>query len=123
MKQYFGHLQLIRENWYLRGLGGQLWAKNLVGDGDDCLVIIMMIISDDLHVKFQGGLSLIKGGFWNVGPLPCVCHAQTNPLTGPLKPKVASKNPWMGDYIQKKDLDKGFILAYVATIFIEGNID
>jgi hypothetical protein len=64
-----------------------------VGDGDACLVIIMMIILDNLHGKFQGGLSLIKGGFWNVGPLPFVCHAQTNPLTSPLKPKVASKNP------------------------------
>ena len=43
--------------------------------------------------------------------------------TGPLKPNVASKNPWMGEYMQKKGLDKGFNLVYVATIFIGGNID
>ena len=43
--------------------------------------------------------------------------------TGPLKPKVASKNPWMKDYIQKKDFDKDFRLVYVATIFFEGNIN
>ena len=33
------------EDRYLWRLGGQLWAKNLVGDGDYCLVIIMMIIN------------------------------------------------------------------------------
>ena len=43
--------------------------------------------------------------------------------TGPLKPKVAPKNPYMGDYMQKKDLDEGFNLVYVATIFIGGNIN
>ena len=43
--------------------------------------------------------------------------------TGPLKPHVASKNPWMGDYKQKKGFDEGFNLVYVATIFIGGNID
>ena len=31
--------------------------------------------------------------------------------TGPLKPKVVSKNPWMGDYMQKKWLNKGFNLV------------
>ena len=44
-------------------------------------------------------------------------------FTGPLKPKVASENPWMEDYMQKKDLDKGFNLVYVETIFIGGNIN
>ena len=43
--------------------------------------------------------------------------------TGPLKLKVASKNPWIGDYMQKKGLDEGFNLVYVATIFIGGNIN
>ena len=27
---------------------------------------------------------------------------------GPLKPIAASKNPWMGDYMQNKGLDKDF---------------
>ena len=39
----------------------------------------------------------------------------------PLKSNVASKNPWMGDYMQKKELDGGFNLVYVATVFIGGN--
>ena len=46
-----------------------------------------------------------------------------NPGTGPLKPKVASKNPWMGDYIQKRDLDEGFNLVHVTTIVIGENIN
>ena len=45
------------------------------------------------------------------------------PFTGPLKPNVASKNPWMGDYMQEKGLDEGFDLVYVAPIFIGGNIN
>ena len=32
--------------------------------------------------------------------------------TGPFKAKVALKNLWMGDYMQKKDLDEGFNLVY-----------
>ena len=41
--------------------------------------------------------------------------------TGPLKLNLASKNPLMVDYMQKKDLDEGFNLVYVAKIFIGGN--
>ena len=52
----------------------------------------------------------------NSGIMPMQC-------TGPLNPKVASKNPWMWDYMQKKGLDKGLNLVYVATIFIGGNIN
>ena len=39
-------------------------------------------------------------------------------ITGSLKPKVASKNPRMGDYVQKKGFGKGFYLIYMATIFL-----
>ena len=38
------------------------------------------------------------------------------PFTAFLKPKVASKNPWMGEYMQKKGFGKGFDLVNVATI-------
>ena len=41
---------------------------------------------------------------WILSPSNVLC-------TGPLKPKVASKNPWMGDYMQKEVLDKGFNLV------------
>ena len=43
--------------------------------------------------------------------------------TGPLKLKVASKNTWMVDYMQKKGLEKGFNLVYVAPILVGGNIN
>ena len=46
-------------------------------------------------------------------------HADNKCPTGPLMLKVASKNPWVGDYMQKKDLEEGFNLVYVVTILIK----
>ena len=37
---------------------------------------------------------------------------------GPLKPNVASENPWMGDWMLKKDLDEGFNL-FINSSLIE----
>ena len=34
-----------------------------------------------------------------------------------------SKNTWMVDYMQKKGLEKGFNLVYVATVLIGVNIN
>ena len=42
---------------------------------------------------------------------------------GPQKPKYARTNRQIVDYVQKKGLDKGFNLIYVATIFLGGIIN
>ena len=44
--------------------------------------------------------------------------AKVTMLNDSLKPKVATRNPRLEDYNQKKGLNKGFNFIHVATIFL-----